>query len=85
MIEHITGCGPASHGRSHRSRWLESGHGNAVTNVPCVFVSEMEYHTSETSHDVPTVPTKGEVEPDPPSADSVTVSVVVAPPHDTLT
>ena len=83
MIEHATGCGPVSHGRSHLSRWLESGHGNSVKKVPSTFVSESEYPTSEMAHGDPTVPTKGEEEP--PAADSVTVSNAVEPLHDTLT
>jgi hypothetical protein len=74
-----------SHGRSHLSSALESGHGNSVTKVPPTFVREIEYPVSDTSHSEPTVPTKGEVEPDEPAADRVTVSDNTEPSQAMLT
>ena len=65
---HSMGCGPASHGRSHRSSAVESGHGNSVTNVPETLVSAMVYPVSDTSQLDPTVASNGEVEPAAPTA-----------------
>ena len=67
-IGHLTGIGPVSHGRSHRSSAVESGHGNSVTNVPATLVSAMAYPVSDTSQVDPTVASNGEVEPDAPTA-----------------
>jgi hypothetical protein len=63
-----------SHGRSHLSSARESGHGNSVTKVPPTVAITIEYPVSSTSHSEPTVPTKGEVEPDVPAADRATIS-----------
>jgi hypothetical protein len=84
-IKQTTGPGPMSHGRSHLSNALESGHGNSVRNEPPTFVREMEYPTSDTSHPDPTVPSKGEVEPDDPAADKATTSDNTAPSQAMLT
>ena len=70
-IGHLTGIGPVSHGRSHRSSAVESGHGNSVANVPATLVSAMAYPVSDTSQLDPTVASNGEVEPDVPTADKV--------------
>ena len=75
----MTGSGPTSVGRSHLSSELESGHGNSVMKVPPTFVREIEYPVSDTTHEELTAPSKGEVEPDEPDADKVTVSDDVAP------
>ena len=82
---HSMGCGPASHGRSHRSNELESGHGNSVTKVPPTFESEMEKPMSETLQSEATVPSKGEVDPDAPTAESGKALVVEEPSQATLT
>ena len=67
-IGHLTGVGPSSHGRSHRSSVVESGHGNSVTNVPATLVSAIAYPVRDTSQLDPTVASNGEVEPDAPTA-----------------
>ena len=46
---------------------------------------EMEYPVRDTSHSEPTVPTKGEVEPDVPAADRATVSDDTEPSQAMLT
>ena len=83
--KHATGAGPMSHGRSHLSSALESGHGNSVTKVPPTFVREMEYPVRDTSHPELTVPTNGEVDPDVLAADRATVSNNTEPAQAMLT
>ena len=74
-----------SHGRSHLSITLESGHGKSVTKVPPTFVREMEYPISDTSHSELIVPTKGEVEPADPTVNRVIVSDDIEPSQAMLT
>ena len=62
-----------------------SGHGNSVTKVPKTLVRDIEYPINDTSQSELTVPTKGEVEPDDPAADRVTVSNDTEPAQAMLT